>query len=151
MSRPTKSAKTITSNISAKDLEKRNILEDKLKGNDNEIKPPKYLSKTQKNIFKYIVKELKSSEILGNLDVYILTMCSIAIDRLEKIETNINENELLLYDSKLMASKEKYSKDLYRCCNELSLSPQARAKLANVNLQAKEDDPLLKVLTESED
>jgi len=39
-------------------------------------------------------------------------------------------------------------KTFYRCCNELSLSPQSRAKLGNINLQSKqeEEDPLLKVI-----
>ena len=49
-----------------------------------------------------------------------------------------------------MSAKDKYTKDLYRCCNELSLSPQSRAKLANINVQAKEEeqDPLLGLLRE---
>ena len=47
-----------------------------------------------------------------------------------------------------MASKEKYTRDLFRCCNELSLSPQSRAKLGNLNIQAKADaeDPVLKAI-----
>ena len=49
-----------------------------------------------------------------------------------------------------MNAKDKYSKDLYRCCNELSLSPQSRAKIANINTQSKEDDLLLKALTEDD-
>ena len=41
-----------------------------------------------------------------------------------------------------------YDSDFYRCCNELSLSPQSRAKISNLNLQAKEDsqDLLLQAL-----
>ena len=47
-----------------------------------------------------------------------------------------------------MSAKDKYTKDLFRCCSELSLSPQSRAKLGNINVQASKDneDPLLKVL-----
>ena len=45
-----------------------------------------------------------------------------------------------------MPSKEKYTKDFFRCCNELCLSPQSRAKLANLNVQAQEEDPLMKAL-----
>ena len=39
-------------------------------------------------------------------------------------------------------------KDFFRCCNELGLSPQSRAKLANINVQAaqQEEDPLLTLL-----
>ena len=47
-----------------------------------------------------------------------------------------------------MTTKSEYTKDFFRCCNELSLSPQSRAKLGNINLQAEQEkqDPLLQVL-----
>lgn len=50
-----------------------------------------------------------------------------------------------------MASKDKYTKDLYRCCNELCLSPQARAKIGSLNLTASKnkEDPLLNALKEA--
>ena len=98
----------------------------------------------QKSIFNYLVSELEASGILGNLDVYILTTCTIAIDRLEAIEKAINKDFSLLSDSKFMGSKDKYTKDLYRCCNELSLSPQARAKIANNAMMNKDKGPSLK-------
>ncbi len=122
--------------------------ENSLKGGKKQVNPPTYLSKDQKKIFRNIVSELKASGILGSLDVYILAQCSIAIDRLQTIEAEINADPSLLRDTKLISSKDKYAKDFYRCCNELSLSPQSRAKMANINLQQKQeqDDPLLKVL-----
>jgi phage terminase small subunit len=65
----------------------------------------------------------------------------------------INNDLELLRDKMLMASKDKYTKDLFRTVNELSLSPQARAKLGNLNIQAQEaaEDPLLKVLSGGRD
>ena len=45
-----------------------------------------------------------------------------------------------------MSAKDKYTKDLYRCCSELSLSPQSRAKLANINISVKNENPLIKLL-----
>ena len=47
-----------------------------------------------------------------------------------------------------MSAKDKYDKDFYRCCNELSLSPQSRAKIANINKEAidKEEDPVIRAL-----
>ena len=52
-----------------------------------------------------------------------------------------------------MSSKDKYTKDFFRCCNELSLSPQARAKIGSLALQAKEkeEDPLIKALKGDDD
>ena len=59
-----------------------------------------------------------------------------------------------LYDYKdkikRLTIKDKYTKDLLRGCNELSLSPQSRAKLGNLALNNKEkdNDALLKILGE---
>ena len=60
----------------------------------------------------------------------------------------INKDIHRIYDKDLIKAKSEYTKDFFRCCNELSLSPQSRAKLGNINLQAKEkeDDVLLQVL-----
>lgn len=149
MARPSKPAQLLTSCSQTKEeIRIRKEQENRLKGGENKLNPPTYLSKEQKKIFRNIVSQLKASGILGNLDVYILAQCSIAIDRLQTIEAEINADSSLLRDTKLISSKEKYAKDFYRCCNELSLSPQARAKMANINLQQKQEqeDPLLKVL-----
>lgn len=149
MARPSKPAQLLTSCSQTKEeIRIRKEQENRLKGGENRINPPTYLSKEQKKIFRNIVSELKTSGILGNLDVYILAQCCIAIDRLQTIEAEINADSSLLRDTKLISSKEKYAKDFYRCCNELSLSPQARAKMANINLQQKQEqeDPLFQVL-----
>ncbi len=121
-----------------------------MQGAKNKIIPPSYLDKNQKKIFKYIVSELKNADILGNLDVYILATCSIAIDRLQMIESKINQDIELVQDKELMSAKDKYTKDLYRCCNELSLSPQSRAKMANINLQNQVENPLIKALMDDD-
>lgn len=149
MARPTKSAKVLSESSQTKaEIAERIEKEEKLKGHDDNIKPAAYLNTKQKKIFKYIVDQLKESGLLGNLDIYILTTCAISIDRLQEIESMINKKPELLLSKELMSAKDKYTKDLYRCANELSLSPQSRAKLSNINLQAKKDenDPLLRVL-----
>lgn len=148
MARPSKSVKTMSKNLTKEERMIRLETEEKLRGKADKISPPKHLSKNQKKIFKYIVEQLKASNILGNLDIYILAQAAIAIDRLQEIEKLINSDITYLTDTKLMAAKEKYTKDFFRCCNELSLSPQSRAKLGNINLQAKQqqEDPLLRVV-----
>jgi P27 family predicted phage terminase small subunit len=148
MARPTKAVTTMARHNTKKEIETRLENEKKLKGNSDKLIPPSYLTASQKKIFSYIVLELEASEILGNLDIFILTQCAICIDRLENIEKAINKDINLLSDSAFMGSKGKYTSDLFRCMNELSLSPQARAKIGNMNLKKKEEDkdPLLKVL-----
>lgn len=139
MARPAKSVNTKTGVITAAESEKRKAAEERLRGKDAVLKPSSYLTTKQKKIFKRIVELLKDSRILGELDTYILEQTAITIDRLQQIEQMVNGDAALLFDSKLMASKDKYTKDFFRCCNELCLSPQSRAKLAIQT--AKEEEP----------
>ncbi len=148
MGRPAKSVKTQSRHNTKSEEKERLEIEEKLRGKSDKLKPPKYLNESQKKIFKWIKKELTESGILSNLDIYILTQFSIAIDRLQAIEMKINDDFELVFDKDLMSSKDKYTKDLYRCCNELCLSPQARAKIGSLNINAQKDknDPLLDAL-----
>lgn len=149
MARPSKSVNVISKNLTKEELEIRKNTESKLKGKADKLKPPSYLTSSQKKIFKYIVGELEASGILGNLDIPILVTVSRAIDRLNYIESAIDEDITLLYNNQFMSTKDKYTKDLYRCCNELCLSPQARAKMGNIALEQsqQEQDPLLQILS----
>lgn len=148
MARPSKSAKVQVGHITEEERQERLQQEQLLKGNGDKIQPSNYLSKDQKKLFNLIVGELEASGILGNLDIFVLETTIIAIDRLQAIEKMINENINNLFDKTLMATKDKYTKDLWRGCSELSLSPQSRAKLGNINVQAKNNanDELLKAL-----
>lgn len=150
MARPAKAASTRTGNMTKNEKNDRVEQESRIRGEDNALIPPDYLTNKQKSLFNYIVEQLKTAEILGNLDAFILAQAAISIDRLSYIEDSINKNATLLFDSKFMASKDKYTKDFFRCCNELSLSPQSRAKLANQFVQSKKD-PLLEALADDDD
>ena len=147
MARPCKPASFLTECSQTKaEIQSRIDNENKLKGDSQNIKPPSYLSKAQKKIFKDIVKKLDASQILSDKDVYLLAEFSISIDRLQEIERQINENPGELFNNAVMSSKDKYTKIFFRCCNELGFSPQSRAKIANINVQAKEENPLIKLL-----
>lgn len=148
MARPSKSVKVMSKNLTKEERELRLETEEKLKGGADNISPPTYLNASQKKIFNYIIEQLQESGILGNLDIYILSQAAISIDRLQKIEKMINKDINRIYDKDLLKAKSEYTKDFFRCCNELSLSPQSRAKLGNINLQAEQErqDPLLQVL-----
>lgn len=153
MPRPAKAIATKTGDLLKEETKQRTEVEKKLKGKNDKLKPPLFLSKNQKKIFKFIQNELKESGILGNLDIYIMSQTAICIDRLQSCEKRINEHPEYLLDATFMASKDKYTKDFFRCCNELSLSPQSRAKfaIANVNAKKEEKNPLLTLLEDGED
>lgn len=151
MARPAKSISMKTGLMTKEEINTRLEGEQRLRGQSDALKPPSYLNNTQKKIFKFIQKQLESSGILGNLDVYVLAQTAITIDRIQECEAHLNEYGLLDADGKPSTSvkiRESYMKDFFRLCNELSLSPQSRAKLANINFQSKqtESDPLLSIL-----
>ena len=107
------------------------------------------MAKFQRKIFKFIVSNLESSGILGNLDIYVLAECSVCVDRMQNIESQISANPDLLADSGLMSAKDKYTKAFFRYCNELCLSPQSRAKIAGISAN-KEDNPLAELLRDED-
>lgn len=67
------------------------------------------------------------------MDLYVLTMGAVTIDQMMQIDQQINEIDIKLdpveYKA-MITSRSIISKDFFRVCNELSLSPQARAKLS---------------------
>jgi P27 family predicted phage terminase small subunit len=151
MARPAMSAKTTAKHLTKTEMEAKLGTEEKLKGKSDKLKPPKYLTPTQKKTFKFIVKELEGAGILGNLDVYVLSECCIALDRMQEIESKINQEPELIISDKLLQAKDRYTKSFFRCCNELCLSPQSRAKMGNLHLQANEENPLIKALLDDEE
>ena len=148
MARPAKATSTKTGAITKDEERLRKLSEARLKCGDDKLTPPDYLTDSQREIFEYIQTELKSAEILGNLDIFVLSNAAIAIDRMRSIEKQIDDNPTLLLESKVMSARDKYSKDFFRCCNELCLSPQARAKLSIQNVAAlkEEEDPYLALI-----
>lgn len=121
----------------------RKKTEEKIRGNGLP-EPPLFLTEKQVSVFYGIVKGLADSEILGELDSHILAQAAVSIDRLQFIEGIINEEPSKVLDKDLMSAKDKYTKDFFRCCNELCLSPQSRAKMALTAYKNKteKNDPL---------
>ena len=95
---------------------------------------------------------LAESEILGRLDVFVLESTAVAIDRLRAINNMIDANPQLIINTALQNSRAKYQSDLWRGCNELCLSPQARAKIGNLAAQKQKEkkDPLMAALSEDD-
>ena len=144
MPRPAKSVNVISKNLTLEERKLREEKEKKLKGTNDKLKPLKYLNKRQKQIFKYILENLEESKILGNLDVFVLNQTAIAIERLESLEKDANNNPELMLRSSYKAARYMYSKDFFRCCNELCLSPQSRAKLSLASLNKPSEKKTLK-------
>ena len=133
------------STLTNEEIQSREYTENQLKGECDQLEPAEYLNNRQKEIFNYIVNNLKESNLLGNLDVYLLNITSIAIQKLEELEGMINEDITLLQNSSIRSNLKYYSSTFFKGCTELCLSPQSRAKLA-VSFKTDEEDPLLAIL-----
>lgn len=153
MARPAKPVSIISKNLTKEEKKARQEAEASIKGKSDNIKPPKYLSKSQKKIFRNIVDQLNSSNILSNLDVELLTTYSIAIDRLQTLESSANKDPNLLRDKDHMNAKKQYTADQFKCGSELGLSPQSRAKIGNINQETDKikKDMLLNALKDDDD
>lgn len=153
MARPAKPADAGTGKIGKQEKKDRKNAENKLKGNSKNVQPAYKLTKNQRKIFNTIRKVLEEAGVLGELDAYVLTATAVAADRLAEIDLRVNENPALMLDKDVTATRGKYWSDFRQGCNELGLSPQARAKLGIVAAanKAKESDPLAKLLTENDD
>lgn len=150
MARPCKPASVLTDKSQTKaEIAERDAIEKKLRGDKVKLTPPRHLNADQKKIFRKIVSWLKDSEVLGSADVNIIAVTAIAIDRISAIEQLVNDDPKLMLNTALMGTKDRYTKDFFRGCNELGLSPQSRAKFANIKASKKEDDPLMKILAAS--
>ncbi|MDE7436781.1 MAG: phage terminase small subunit P27 family [Lachnospiraceae bacterium] len=134
MARPAKAAALNSSKISKEDMEERKEREERVRGKADKLEPPEYLTKSQRKIFRYIVRNLEESQVLGNLDIYILSQAAISIDKLRQIDEYLNNSPGVTNMITAKSTREMYSKEFFRCCNELCLSPQSRAKLAIANV-----------------
>ena len=97
--------------------------------------------------YAWLTKLLPALKSVASATLF-LTLFSITADRLQFIEDKINKNPRLAFNKDLISSKKAYTADFLRCCNELSLSPQSRAKLANINVTAKgnKEDSVLSIV-----
>ena len=119
-----------------------------LTGYDDAARETARLTDAQREIFETVCTDLKESSILCSIDNYVLANFAIAVDRLQNIERSINATPEKMLEKSVMAAKDRYTKDFFRGCSELCLSPQSRAKmaLANANAEKEKSNPLLKII-----
>ena len=151
MSRPAKAVSSQSSHLTNEEIKIREETEKRLKGNSDKLVSADYLNDRQKEIFNYILENLEESKILGNLDVFVLNQASICIERLEMMEQEISKDTDLLKVSSFKSARDMYSKEFFRCCNELCLSPQTRAKISITNLQKQPEKKSLKDILADDD
>ncbi len=147
MGRPAKVVDVQSGEVRKDVRQARKAEEKKLKGDAVNVKPSFPLSKEQKRIFNKIKGLFEELDMLGELDCYVLTEGAVIIDRLRDIEQRINEDPELLFDRDVCNTRKEYMQNFFRVCNELSLSPQARAKMGIMaaGKSAEKNDPIFQI------
>lgn len=148
MARPYKPIALSTGKISKEDREKREKMEEKLKGDNDRLKAPRNLTKGAKKYFKEIVTNLEESKILGNGDIGIITITAMTRDKIDRLEELIQASSSIDDIKSLMKLQSSLNKDIKTFYNELGLTPASRTRLASMQIDKKEQegDPLLLAL-----
>lgn len=141
-------------------LAERAALEEKLKGNDDEVLiPPEDFNDTKKKMYSWLVREIELVGLIANLDkplleqavncLYAIKECEEVLERdglfVTVIDRNGNEE---VKEHNANKTIQSYMGKYGQICNQLGLSPSARAALASkkVEIKKQEEDPVLKAL-----
>ena len=151
MGRPAKAVSANAKNMTIEERAKREAVENLVRGNADKLKAPSYLTRSQKKVFTYILNNLKESNMLGNLDIFILSQTAIAVDRVQEFDKKANSEPDILLLSSFRQARAEASKEFFRCCNELCLSPQSRAKLSISVTKPEEKKTIMDLINEDDD
>lgn len=140
------------SHLTKKEIEERQEKEEQFKklGRDT-IKPPKWLGKEGKKIFKDIVTELQAIDILVNVDAYGLAIMSDTLEKYIKCTIALHSEDLKIenYDKKgnvsvvenpTVKTQLKYLDAFHKYASVFGLSPAARIKLIQTNMPVLDDE-----------
>lgn len=127
------------------EIEKRQEQEetlDKLKS--DKVKPPTWLGKLGKKVFKDIVLQMKELDILKNVDVYGLAMASDAVDKYiqctialhteELTVESVTRNGITMVENPLIKTQRKYADQFRKFSADYGLSPASRLKIVTQNM-----------------
>ena len=139
------------SHLTKDEIEKRQEQEKILeKLQSNKIRPPTWLGKVGKKIFKDIVKELKAINILVNVDIYGLAITADAMDKYIRCTIALH-TEMLRVDeitnsgitqkeNPLVKTQIRYAEIFKKYSSDFGLSPAARLKIVQANTPELDDE-----------
>lgn len=117
----------------------------------DKIRPPTWLSKRGKKIFKEIVTELDPIKILANLDVHNLAVLSDTFDKFVEATIALNTSPLTVLETNKNGStrevpspyiriQTRYSDLIKKHAVEFGLTPASRQRLIEINTELKSED-----------
>ena len=144
------------------ELEERKKIEEQLKGsNDRIYEVPDWLCDLGKKEYVKLVNDLKSSEILTNVDVPVVAIVADAYAKMHQLNEVLKNEGLFkvklsdrgsenIVEHPATKLSKQYNAIYKQYLAELGLSPSSRAKLGALNQQAEKEqkDELLQILND---
>lgn len=148
MGRSAKPPQAATGKIGKEEKAQRLAIESAVRGADDKLDAPEWLSDEEKEVYNFVLNELKDIRILSNVDYYTLERFASAVVHLRHIEANVRKNGIGVLDKQTLSIKTSYLKDFDSGVKELALSPQARAKIGTLTIAAAKEktDPVVNLL-----
>lgn len=156
--RPRKPVELMSKNLTKDELEKRKAAELELVGDrDLLIKPPKYLNKAERKIYKQLLDPLIHIKTLSNADRQIFGIMANAKYMMDLANKEIENSGMLIQKIDRFGNLElkenpaikiyKQYENIFRLnATQVGLSPAARAKLIEVKEENKAEDELNEIL-----
>jgi len=140
--------------LSKEEIETRQAAEDAIKPASDDIKRPTWLDAVGREMWNRIVKELRATDMMTNVDVYALAIACDAYSKFVLTSKAIKKDGLVLEHKNTKGATNRvanpnaalanqYAKMFKSFCSEFGLSPAARARLAkpkDVNEDDEDDD-----------
>ena len=106
-------------------------INNQIKAPVDNIVPPKFLNKKQKELFNEISKELIDLDIMSNLDCNALAMYIKSLDMYTKVTKELEKTSLedISQFKELTILHEKYAKECRMLASDLGLTISSRCKL----------------------
>ena len=148
MARTPKPVTMQSSHLTKEEVESRLEQEEKLKGNNDKVySAPRGMKKEVKNIYEFIVNELRHADILNNLDIELISTTAYAIFRMKDARKHLDTEGSVITDingkmfkSPYVQVEKDYQGIFHTGCLQLGLSPSSRAKLALMATQNEEEE-----------
>jgi P27 family predicted phage terminase small subunit len=131
-----------------KEIEHRKQVEAALKPGSDKVKPPMWLCRAGKKVFKLLAKELMQIDLVTNIDVYAMARWSNCYVKYQQCAAIVNEEGVqtmkvgkegaVTVPHPLLSTMKQLNEQMTKLESEFGLSPASRAKLAMPPKEEKE-------------
>ena len=158
MPKASKPVSMMNKHLSKDEVEALKEAEAKVKtASDKVYEIPTDIIKSEQEVYKFIVEEMKELDLLTNLDIERIKICANAVVNIRQARVLIRKYGLVyekpdgsLQKNPAVNVLKDYEAIYSKCEKELCLSPQSRMALSKMmaDIQANSEDELLKILSE---